>query len=112
MAEYVLLFRGGQPQGSPEQLQQQMQRWTAWMKELADAGRLKNRGMPLERRTGRVVRGPTVTDGPYAEKDVVAGFTVIEADSFEQAAQVAGACPIHTNGGCVEVREALPLRPL
>ena len=111
MAEFAYLFRGGQPQGSPEQMQQQMQRWTAWMKELADAGRIKNRGAPLDRKTGRLVKGAAITDGPYAEKDVVAGFCIIEADDFEHAVRLAAGCPIHHHGGLVEVRETLPLRP-
>jgi hypothetical protein len=111
MAEFAYLFRGGQPQGSPEQMQQHMQRWIAWMKELADAGRIKNRGAPLDRRTGRTVKGPVVTDGPYAEKDVVAGFLLIEADDIDHAVRLAAGCPIHTNGGLVEVRETLQLGP-
>jgi hypothetical protein len=112
MAEYAFLFRGGQmAQSSPEQLQQQMQRWQAWMKELASSGRIKNGGAPLERKTGRIVKGSSVTDGPYAEKDVVGGFMIVEAESYDHAAQLATGCPIHVNGGFVEVREALPFRP-
>jgi hypothetical protein len=111
MAEFAFLFRGGPPQGSPEQLQQQMQRWQAWMKELADAGRIKNRGMPLERKTDRQVKGGAVTDGPYAEKDIVGGFIVIEADDYDHAARLAVGCPIHERGGLVEIREAMPFKP-
>jgi hypothetical protein len=112
MAEFAFLFRGGAPQGSPEQMQQQLERWAAWMKELAEAGRLKNRGAPLDRRTGKLVKGAVVTDGPYAEKDVVAGFVLIEADDLDHAVRLAAGCPIHRQGGLVEVRETVALRPL
>jgi hypothetical protein len=111
MAEFAYVFRGGEPQGSPEQIQQQLQRWVAWMKELAETGRLRNRGAPLDRHTGRLVKGPSVTDGPYAEKDVVAGFITVEADSFDHAVRIAGGCPIHLTGGLVEVRETLAMKP-
>ena len=52
-----------------------------------------------------------MTDGPYAEKDVVAGFITVEADSFDHAVRIAGGCPIHLTGGLVEVRETLAMKP-
>jgi hypothetical protein len=54
-----------------------------------------------------VVRGKqkTVTDGPFAEaKDVVGGFTLIQARDLEQAAELSKGCPILEVGGSVEVR--------
>ena len=46
-----------------------------------------------------------VTDGPYAEaKDVVGGFSVIEAKDLAQAAEISKGCPILEVGGSVEVR--------
>ena len=47
----------------------------------------------------------TVTDGPFAEaKDVVGGFTLIQARDLEQAVELSKACPILEGGGSVEVR--------
>jgi hypothetical protein len=106
MPQFLYVFRGGAP-GSPEEMQQHMQRWIAWMKELVDSGRVTNRGAPLDRKTGRVVRGPMVTDGPYAEKDVVAGFLIIEAADYDEAAHLARGCPIFAFGGAIEVREVM-----
>jgi len=49
-----------------------------------------------------------VTDGPYAEtKDIVIGFSVIEAKDFEQAVKLAAECPLVEIGGLVEVRPIL-----
>src|SRR4051794_652164 len=75
MSEFLYLYRGGErPAGSsPEAMQQEMQRWMAWMKGIADQGHIKDPGNPLER-GGKVVTGKqkTVTDGPFAEaKDVI-----------------------------------------
>ena len=52
----------------------------------------------------------TVNDGPYAEtKDVIGGFSIIEARDLEQAAKIASGCPILELGGRVEVRPVMQL---
>src|ERR1700678_1382162 len=68
MGDFLYLYRGGQRNPSPEQSQQIMQKWLAWMKELTVSGNLKDPGQPLELE-GKVVKGKaaTVTDGPFAE---------------------------------------------
>jgi hypothetical protein len=49
---------------------------------------------------------PLVVDGPFAEaKEVVAGFFVVEAESFAAAVELAKQCPF-ARWGTVEVREA------
>ena len=112
MSEYLFLYRG--PSGdsaSPEQMQQIMQKWLAWFKDLGERGHIKNPGQPLET-AGRVVRGraKSVHDGPFAEaKDVVNGYTLIEAKDIDQAAEVAKGCPILDREGSVEVR---PIRKM
>ena len=46
-----------------------------------------------------------IHDGPYAEaKDIVNGYTLIEAKDLAQATEIAKACPILELGGSVEVR--------
>src|SRR6184192_2515181 len=75
MSEFVFLYRGGESGRSPERIQQSMQKWMAWFKELGQNGHVKDQGQPLER-TGKLVKGKqkTVTDGPFAEaKDIEIG---------------------------------------
>jgi hypothetical protein len=111
MSEFVFLYRGGDRSGSPEQMQQVLQKWMAWFKELADKGHLKDRGQPLER-AGKLVTGKqtTVTDGPFAEaKDVIGGYTLIEARDLDQAAELSKGCPILQREGMVEVRPVMKL---
>ena len=48
MSEFVFLYRGGDRSGSPEEMQQVLQKWMAWFKDLADKGHLKDRGQPLD----------------------------------------------------------------
>lgn len=116
MAEFVYLYRSGarptQWSRSPEQAQQEMQRWMAWLKDLTDKGHIKDPGHPLER-TGKLVTGRarTVTDGPFAEtKDVVGGYTLLQAADLEQATALAAGCPIfELADGTVEVRPVMRL---
>ena len=81
MSEFTFLFRGRDTSASPEQMQKTMEKWMAWFKDLGANGHIKYPGHPLQA-TGKVVEGKQkiVHDGPYAEpKDVVNGFTLIEA---------------------------------
>src|SRR5579871_6422814 len=102
MSEFLYLYRGGERDSSPEQAQQTMQKWMKWLTDL---------GQPLER-TGKLVQGSkkTVTDGPFAEaKDVVGGYTLIEARDLDQAVDLSKGCPIFEFGGAVEVRPVMKL---
>jgi hypothetical protein len=111
MSEFVYLYRGGDRSGSPEQMQQVMQKWMAWFKQLSDKGHIKSPGHPLER-TGKLVKGSqkTVTDGPFAEsKDVVGGYTLVEARDLEQAVELSKGCPIFEREGMVEVRPVMQM---
>jgi hypothetical protein len=111
MSEYVFLYRGGEAGRSPERIQQSLQKWIAWFKELAENGHVKNQGHPLER-AGKVVRGSqrAVVDGPFAEaKDVIGGYSLIEAIDLEQAVELSKGCPILENEGTVEVRPVMLL---
>lgn len=76
--------------------------------ELRDQGTLKDFRQLEEPRTARSVRirgGKTaVVDGPFAEtKEVLAGFNLIQADSLEEAVEIARHIP-WAQTGCIEVR--------
>lgn len=109
MKDYLLLFRGGD-QGqakSPEESQAHMQRWMQWMGELTAQGKFGG-AQPLNS-SGRLVKGSQkiVTDGPYIEgKEMVGGYLICKADSYEEATEISKNCPIlEFNSGVVEVRE-------
>ena len=103
MSEFLYLYRSTTEasqaaMGSPERMQQ-----------LADQGHIKNPGHPLER-AGKLVKGKqrTITDGPYAEsKDIIGGYTLIEAKDLAEAVELSKGCPILEGGGVVEVRPVL-----
>ncbi|HEY5095767.1 MAG TPA: YciI family protein [Candidatus Eremiobacteraceae bacterium] len=111
MSEFVFLYRGGERSNSPAEGEKVMQKWVAWMTELGQNGHMKDRGQPLEE-TGKVVRGKqkVVTDGPYTEsKDLVGGYTLIEAKDLAQAAELSKGCPIFETGGLVEIRPVMEM---
>jgi hypothetical protein len=90
---------------SPQQMQQQMQKWGAWIQQLTKSGNFKA-GEPLER-GGKVLTGKKklVTDGPYAEaKDLVGGYLLVSAKTVDDAVELARGCPILEADGTVEVR--------
>ena len=106
MSAFTYLFRGRETAASPEHMQQTMEKWVAWFKELGAHGHIKDPGHPLEN-TGKVVKGTQkiVNDGPYAEaKDVVGGYIVVEAQDLAHAVELSKGCPILEVGGSVEVR--------
>ena len=107
MSDFTFLYRGRDTNASPEQMQKTMEKWRAWFKDLGEKGYLKDIGHPLEN-AGKVVNGKqkAVTDGPFAEaKDVVGGFSLIQARDLDQAVELSKGCPILDVGGSVEVRQ-------
>ena len=111
MSQYLFLYRGAQRPTSPQDTQQMMQKWMKWFEELGRQGHVKDPGQPLEP-TGKVVKGQqkTITDGPFAEaKDLVGGYTIVEATDLAHAAEISKGCPIFERDGNVEVRPVMKM---
>lgn len=55
---------------------------------------------------------PPVTDGPFAEtKDLIAGWMVIDVDSYDRAVELAGELSAAPGAGGQPIHEWLELRP-
>ena len=109
MSQFVFLYREA-TSPTPQELESRMAKCLVWFKELEDNGHLAYYGHPLNRTDGRVVRKGDVTDGPYAEtKDIVIGFSIIDAKDFDEAVRLADACPLVEAGCLIEVRPVLTL---
>lgn len=100
MKEYMFLFHGPKdPMSafhSPEDFQQHMAKWQAWMGGLAAKGKLVS-AQPLEPAGKLVVPGRRpATDGPFIEgKDmIVGGYLICRADSEEEAVEISRGCPL------------------
>jgi hypothetical protein len=109
MKEFMFIFLGAdytELNLSPEQMQEQMQKWYGWIEQLRSQDRYVD-GKPLLP-AAKTVRGasPVVTDGPFAEsKELVGGYFIIKAESMEEASELAKGFPDFELGGTVEVRE-------
>src|SRR5262245_59756665 len=111
MSQFVFLYRGSERPTSPQDAQQVMQKWMTWLEDLSKKGHSADRGMPLEP-AGKLVVGKqkTVTDGPFAEaKDIVGGFSIVEAEDLTHAAELSKGCPVFERNGYVEVRPIMKL---
>jgi hypothetical protein len=110
MQTYLILLHQSptdRPILSPEEMQAVIARYKAWGQKLHDSGRLVTSNK-LEDGTGRVLRSNNgdihITDGPFTEtKDVLGGYFLIQAESYEEAAELCRDTP-HLDFGVVEVR--------
>lgn len=108
MADFLFIYRGSEEAESrlaPEEMQQVMQKWGAWIGEAMQKGWMTNPGDALTGEGKLVKSNKVVTDGPFVEsKEIVGGYSVIKADSLAAAAELAKGCPALLSGGTVEVR--------
>lgn len=109
MPQFVVLLRdaGTWPgEMSPEEMQSIIQKYGDWVRGIGGQGHKLRDG------EGRIVvrkpSGMTVTDGPYAEaKEVLGGYLVVEADSYDDVIRSCEASP-HLDYGSIEIRQIEP----
>ena len=112
----MLLFRGPHwdRELSTDELQQTMDKVMAWFERLNERGRIKG-AQPLGGQ-GRVISGTDgrfVVDGPFTEtKEAVGGYLVLQADSLDEAVEIARSMPTLRYGISVEVRPILAECPI
>lgn len=125
MAKYLMLkhYRGApasvndvpMDQWTPDEVDAHMQ----YMNDFAD--RLKETGEFVDSQAlsdkGAWVRHdgdgkPPVTDGPFAEtKDLIAGFMIIDVESWDRAVELAGELSAAPGAGGRPIHEWLEVRP-
>jgi hypothetical protein len=104
---YLCLHRrvtGERQQPSPAQMQEMQAVFNRW-KEKYNTNIL-DMGGPLKP-GGKVLTASGVTDGPFTEaKELVGGYMLVSAESFEQALEVARESPaLMMPGSSIEIRE-------
>jgi hypothetical protein len=105
---FLFLYRNStdpRDQPSPADMQAGYAQWKAWMgkyqKEILEQP--PARSGPKPGGAAAVCRAGAVTDGPYVEgKEIVGGWSFIEAESLPQAIEIAKEVPMFTS---VEIRE-------
>jgi hypothetical protein len=110
MAQYMLLLRDDPAvfrDLSPDEMQRIIEKYRAWGQKLREAGLLVG-SHKLKGGEGRILgreRGQVrILDGPFSEaKEVLGGYFLIEAASYEQALERSRDCP-HLEFGSIEIR--------
>jgi hypothetical protein len=87
---------------SPEQMQQMLAKWKAWKDKFKD--NIVDWGDKLKP-GGKIVSRASVSDGPFIEaKEIIGGFMIVTAESFDQAVVIAQEMPTGP-GARIEIRE-------
>jgi hypothetical protein len=102
MSKYVLLYTGGAGMMETEEARNaEMARWGEWYGRLGAA--VVDGGNPFGPAAKRLTGDGRVADG--ASGEMATGYTIISADSLDQAAEWAKGCPVLRAGGAVTVYE-------
>ena len=103
MANFLLTFHGGGPMPATKEEQDQvMKAWTDWFGALGDS--LVDGGNPI---SGARAISPdgSVMDATSAPS----GYSILKADSLDQAVTLSKGCPVLAGGATVLVSETFPV---
>lgn len=103
MAQYVIVYLGGNQPSSPEEGKQHFSKYMEWLSSLGDSA--VSPANPLKD-TNTVNPDGTITSGGTS---TMSGYTIIEANSMEAALSIAKACPFLDIGGSLEVSELMEM---
>lgn len=96
------------PKPSPEQMKSALKPYQDWIAGIAAQNKLV---APPKRWDvdGRFIQKDSISTGPYAENNVsIGGLFLVKANDYNEAVEIAKACPIIQYGATVEVRQAIP----
>lgn len=98
MANYVLVYHGGSMPENPEEGARIVQAWTDWFGTLG--GALVDGGNPASK-TKTIAANGAVSD----DSDGPSGYSIISADSIDEAVEKAKGCPVLQGGASIQVVE-------
>ncbi len=99
MAKYVYLYTGGQSSDTQQAQEAAMAAWGGWLEGLGVA--LTDFGNPFG--ASATVNANGSSDGSPTGGS---GYSIVEADSLQDAIAKTKGCPVFDGGGTVEVFEA------
>jgi hypothetical protein len=100
MADYVLLYSGGQMPETDEDRATVMKAWDVWMHQLGPG--LKDGGNPFTPGAAKTITADgAVRDGAGS----ASGYSILTADSLDAATEMAKGCPVLQGGAQIEVYE-------
>lgn len=101
MTQFVFVYLGGNQPSSHEEAHQHFTKYMEWLKSLGDA--VVSPTIPLKD-THTVSSSGTVQEGGSS---AMSGFSVVKAETMEEALAMAKSCPFLEIGGSLEVSELM-----
>jgi len=101
MAKYLLLYSGGSMPETEAEQASVMQAWGAWYGGLGSA--VVDGGNPFTPSAKTISSNGSVTDGAAGSTD--SGYSIIAADSLDEAVEMAKGCPVLQGGAKITVYE-------
>ncbi|MDH5223937.1 MAG: hypothetical protein OEW66_10495 [Actinomycetota bacterium] len=102
MSEFVLLYHGGSMPETEAEQKQVMDAWTSWFTNLGSA--VKDPGNPVGS-TKSIAADGAVSDGG----STVTGYSILTAESIDDAVTLAKDCPVLQGGSSITVHETFPV---
>lgn len=101
MQKFLFAYHGGKNFETKEEGKAHMENWMAWMGGLKDA--VVDPGLPVG--PSKTVSADGVTDD--GGSNPLSGITIVQAETIEQAIEMAKSCPHVSIGGTIEVAPAM-----
>jgi hypothetical protein len=101
VSDYVLIYQGGSMPETEEAQKAVMDAWTAWFTSIG--GAVKDPGNPFTPGAAKTI----AADGAVSEGGLGAasGYTILSADSLDEAVTLAKDCPVLAGGASIAVHE-------
>jgi hypothetical protein len=99
MAKYLLLYGGGRMPETDQERADVMKAWDAWFTKLGPA--VADQGNPFTPSVKKIASSGSVSDA----KPAASGYSILEADSLDQATTLAKGCPVLHGGADITVFE-------
>ncbi|MEO8477557.1 MAG: hypothetical protein ABI572_10990 [Actinomycetota bacterium] len=100
MTDYVLVYEGGSMPEGEEAQKQVMAAWDAWFASVGDA--LKDGGNPFTGQSRTIATDGAVSDGGGGS---ASGYTILKADSLDDAVSLSKGCPVLAGGSSITIHE-------
>lgn len=103
MPNYAFAYHGGRRPASREEGMEHMTKWNAWQDSLGDANVDSGSYLGMS----KTVSSSGVTDD--GGSNPLAGFSIVKADTMEEALEMAKNCPHLDMDGTIEVAEIMEM---
>ena len=101
MTKYLLLYSGGKMPESEAEYGETIKAWTAWYNSLGSA--VVDPGNPFTPAAKSIASNGTM--GAVPAIGMASGYTIVQAESLDAAADMAKSCPVLQGGGQISVFE-------